>query len=398
MDTVVERARQAAQEVLYHNAEGPFNLLPRAAGWGYPEPYTRDLMISSLGFLVCEDDFLIGKLRLVLESLAKSQSPLGQIPSLAHDPGDLGSSDATPLFLLGLGFYRKALGEVDFLSEAAQKALLWMQYQSPQENHMIAQQPTSDWRDEQWVLGFGLYVNSLVYSCLRLYELDHQAEALRTLIKNVDIRSTRSGRVIHEGLQIPDKPYYALWAYKMYHNERFDLLGNSLAILSGLTSREQAQRIIAWIKATCNDMQARGELFSPELPPCLIPFISPGDQDWYPRLELFNKPGEYHNGGIWPFICGFYIAALVAAGEYTLAEEALTALAVLVQEGKRGGVSYGFNEWHQAQDGSPQGQDWQTWSAALFLYASVAVENRSTPFFDEIRFSHPNGSSDDGYN
>jgi hypothetical protein len=28
------------------------------------------------------------------------------------------------------------------------------------------------------------------------------------------------------------------------------------------------------------------------------------------------------------------------------------------------------------------GQDWQTWSAALFLYAAKCVEDKETPFFD----------------
>jgi len=34
---------------------------------------------------------------------------------------------------------------------------------------MVSQLPTSDWRDEQWVMGFGLYVNTLVYAYLLLY-------------------------------------------------------------------------------------------------------------------------------------------------------------------------------------------------------------------------------------
>jgi len=32
------------------------------------------------------------------------------------------------------------------------------------------------------------------------------------------------------------KPYYALWSYKIHCSERLDLLGNSLAIISGLAS------------------------------------------------------------------------------------------------------------------------------------------------------------------
>ena len=43
-------------KVLLHNAHGPYHGLPRTAGWGYPEPYTRDLMISTLGILACGDE------------------------------------------------------------------------------------------------------------------------------------------------------------------------------------------------------------------------------------------------------------------------------------------------------------------------------------------------------
>jgi hypothetical protein len=31
------------------------------------------------------------------------------------------------------------------------------------------------------------------------------------------------------------------------------------------------------------------------------------------------------------------------------------------------------------------GQEWQTWSAALYRYAAKCVEEKRTPFFDEIR-------------
>jgi len=76
--------------------------------------------------------------------------------------------DTTPLFLLGVGIFRKITGETDFLNEAVEKAMIWMEYQSPSDRYLVAQQPTSDWRDEQWVTGYGLFVNTLVYSYLRL--------------------------------------------------------------------------------------------------------------------------------------------------------------------------------------------------------------------------------------
>ena len=48
----------------------------------------------------------------------------------------------------------------------------------------------------------------------------------------------------------------------------------------------------------------------------LHPVIHPGNKDWreYYRNNNLNLPEQYHNGGIWPFVGGFYVAALVKAG------------------------------------------------------------------------------------
>ena len=131
-------------------------------------------------------------------------------------------------------------------------------------------------------------------------------------------------------------------------------------------------------------MKMNGEL-ALDLPPVLFPYIRPEDSDWHHRYAQYNPPGHFHNGGIWPFVCGFYIAALVAAEQYELAEEKLAALTHLVQPAKQADVDFGFNEWFSAQDGKPRGIDWQTWSASMYLYAETCVRERGTPFFDEIR-------------
>ena len=60
-------------------------------------------------------------------------------------------------------------------------------------------------------------------------------------------------------------------------------------------------------------------------------------------------------------------------------------LARLTQLSNRKDMEFGFNEWYRAQDGKPMGQEWQTWSAALFLYAAHCVEEKYTPFFDWVR-------------
>ncbi|MBN1671972.1 MAG: amylo-alpha-1,6-glucosidase [Kiritimatiellae bacterium] len=384
----VEEAKDAALHVLLHNARGPFRGLPRTAGWGYPEPYTRDMMIVAFGILVSGNRRLIAGLRGVLEALAANQTEHGHIPSLANDREDRGASDTTPLFLIGVALFRTAMAEPGFLEEAVQKALRWMDYQSPSDRVVVAQQPTSDWRDEQWVTGFGLYVNTLVYTHLKLYGRHEKAARLRKLMNRFTVRADRKHAHEHEGLVLHRKPYYAFWSYKMDSSERFDLLGNSLAVLSGIASRTRARSIVRWIEAECTVLRERG-LLAVDLPPCFFPYITPDDPDWRPRYEKYNRPGEYHNGGVWPFIGGFYVAAMVAAGFPKRARRKLWALTELVRPAHTARVSHGFNEWIKAQDGTPSGNDWQSWSAAMYLYAARCVESGSTPFFDGIRQGEP---------
>jgi len=380
----IEQAKTAAIEVLLHNAYGPFHGLPRTAGWGYPEPYTRDLMFSIFGIAVSENQLLLTSVRKVLETLAKNQTPHGHIASLVHNNEDRGASDSTPLFLLGVGIFRSVTNEANFLEEAVRKSLTWMEYQTPSDRYLVAQQPTSDWRDEQWVLGYGLFVNTVVYSYLKIFGLNERAEKMRHDMGRFTITAGETHNHVHEGLVVKHKPYYALWSYKIHSSERFDLLGNSLAILSGIASPTRANDIVSWVELECTHMRNRGEL-AVDLPPNFFPYTKPEDADWRPRDKIFNNPGEYHNGGIWPFICGLYVAALVAAKRYSLASEKLIALTHLVKLPCKENVEYGFNEWIKAQTGKPKGQDWQTWSAALYLYAAKCVEEHKTPFFDQIR-------------
>jgi len=381
---VIEQAKEAALEVLLHNMKGPFHNLPRTAGWGYPEPYTRDLMLSIFGIGVTKNKELIRSMEVVLETLAKNQSKHGHIPSLVHDKDDRGSSDSTPLFLIGIGIIRELTGKSDFLESASKKALTWMDYQSPADQVIVAQQPTSDWRDEQWVLGYGLFVNTLVYTYLRYFGQTEKAALLCREMKHFTITEKVQHKHVHEGLLLKDKPYYAFWSYKVLSSERFDLLGNSLAILSGIATQSRAVKMIDWIEDECKAMQEKG-LLAVDLPPNFFPFTERGDPDWHLREEIYNKPGDYHNGGIWPFISGVYIAALVAAKKFKLAEEKLLALTDLIKQANNQTLDYGFNEWHKAQTGEPMGQNWQTWSASMYLYAAYCVQERRTPFFDKVR-------------
>jgi hypothetical protein len=343
-------------------------------------------MLSAPALLLSGDPMLVDAVRRTLEALAQNQSERGHIPSLAHDREDRGASDTTPLFLLGLAFFRDHTNEPDFLSDAASRALRWMEYQAPDDRELVAQLPTSDWRDEQWVLGYGLYVNALSYSYLKAFGLGEQAARLAGAI---DCPSRASDGPC--GLALPNKPHYALFTYKVENDERCDVLGNSLAILSGLTDAARATAIIDWIEHAALGLREAGHL-AVDLPPCLMPFIEQSDPAYRKRYDEYNLPGDYHNGGVWPFVCGFYVAACVAAGRIDVGQRILENLAELVRLSRNAALPFGFNEWFRAQTGEAKGQDWQTWSAALYYYAATCVERGTTPFFDRLRSGHGDGS------
>jgi hypothetical protein len=259
-----------------------------------------------------------------------------------------------------------------------------MEYQSPADRVITAQQPTSDWRDEQWVPGYGIYVNTLLYAALKLWGRKDRAERLRLEMNRAVITRGTMLPKEQEGLSLPDNPYFALWSYKVHSSDRFDLLGNSLAVLTGVAERSRAESLLDWVEETCEAMRVRG-LLALNLPPNLFPFILKEDPDWHDRYETYNRPGEYHNGGVWPFVCGFYIAALVALGRFDAAENRLEFLTDLVRLSTRPSLKFGFNEWISATSGTPKGEDWQTWSAAMYLYAADCVRNKRTTVFDNIR-------------
>jgi len=90
------------------------------------------------------------------------------------------------------------------------------------------------------------------------------------------------------------------------------------------------------------------------------------------------------------------VVAALAAGLPQVAERRLAALTVLnrlisdrerVESGTRrdhrAAAGWGFNEWIKAQDASARGQDWQTWSAAMYLYAAECVERGRVLYFGE---------------
>jgi hypothetical protein len=121
----------------------------------------------------------------------------------------------------------------------------------------------------------------------------------------------------------------------------------------------------------------------------IYPPIYPGEPHWrdYYRSRNLNLPHQYHNGGIWPMIGGFHVAALVRHGWQADAQRMLVSLANANREGIND--EWEFNEWLHGERGHPMGFAQQAWSAAMFLYAERAVETGTLPLFDDLLAAKP---------
>jgi hypothetical protein len=145
--------------------------------------------------------------------------------------------------------------------------------------------------------------------------------------------------------------------------EWFDSLGNLLAILSGVADASQTATILDFIdRYGMADAPVRA----------LTPAVMPGHPDWREYYGMLNLPHYYHNGGVWPFIGGFYVAALVRAGRSADAERALARLTELNLAGE-------FNEWHHGVSLKPMGVSAQAWSAGMYLFACECVKRSDVP-------------------
>jgi hypothetical protein len=169
----------------------------------------------------------------------------------------------------------------------------------------------------------------------------------------------------HMSVTLRKRPYFLPWIDGFTYGERFDVAANLLAILAGVADAAQGAAILDYIEQAGLDrpFPVRG----------LYPPIQPGERDWRDYFKVFNLnlPHQYLNGGIWPWVGGLYVAALVKAGRRDRAAQTLSRLAEALRQGRE---PWECNEWLHGESGMAMGFKDQAWSAGMFLYAKRAVE------------------------
>ncbi|HMQ33722.1 MAG TPA: glycoside hydrolase 100 family protein [Chloroflexaceae bacterium] len=425
--SLVAEARQRAERVLLANG-GELGLV--AAGAAYQQVWARDSMIAGLG-LLCLGEAGAAIHRRSLATLGRFQSPLGKIPHnvgfsdvedpalIAHGgrlevggrPGvavedsiHAGCVDGNLWYIVGHYAAYARTGDLAALREAwpsLERALLWLRYQDSNECGLLEVHEAMDWADLFANRYNVLFDNALYYAAWRCMALLgaalghdgawHEAQAADVRLKLNRLlwvgpeepgdlewvaRERKEWLYVRRRVEteLVERPFYLPYMAFRDYADRFDTLGNLVAILFGVADQPKAERILDYIHG-CG-------LAEPYPVRAVYPPLQPGDKDWrdYYRVRNLNQPDHYHNGGAWPFIGGFYVAALVRAGRHAEAARQLGRLAEMCRQGRQG--EWEFNEWFHGRSGRPMGFAGQSWSAAMYIFAHDAVASGRVGVFD----------------
>lgn len=349
---------------------------------GYEAVWARDSMITGLGASLAGQTFQ-EPFRRSLALLSTHQSKLGQIPNAVGSynverKSDVtyNSIDSTLWYLIGHQVYAKAYANTSLLKKQKaniEKAFVWLKYQDPNEDKLLAQQPTMDWQDAfPHKYGHVLNTQALYYAALTMYGDSKVAAHIKKVVNGETEQYLR--------MYDPRRGYYIPWNWKNHDGAReqeewFDTLGNLLAILTGLATPKIARSILRHIERT--------RIAKPFPCSALDPPLQPGGKEWRSYFEKSDAktPYQYLNAGVWPFIGGFYVASLVKTGQHAKAKEALKELALANKQGRK--MEWEFHEWLHGKSGKPghSSSPYQAWSAGMYLFATECVGKKKVPYF-----------------
>ena len=409
MTILTETALEKAHAILGSECS-PIGLM--ASPEGYPHVWARDSVITSLGATQSVSPGHENCLRVSLATLAGQQSELGAIPNNVSvatgrlDHTNAGSVDSNLWYILGHYIQHRASGDVEFLREywpSLDRALLWLRYQDSNGCGLLEVHEAADWADLLANRFNILYDNALWYAALRaMADMARLVGALNGPDYGAIARDVRHKmRLVlwvgpeTEGEWGPSCPGHTEWKYTLSQvdpvlvkrpfflpyvafrdfGDYCDVFGNLLTILFGIANPAQEKRILDYVHQV--------GIAEPYPVRVLHPVIHPGNKDWreYYRNNNLNLPEQYHNGGIWPFVGGFYVAALVKAGRCELAAQVLEKLAEVNRQGVD--AEWEFNEWCHGATGRPMGYPHQAWSAGMYVFAYRCVQEGRVPIFDE---------------
>ena len=385
---LLETCHTRSVELLRRNLS-PGGILAATAGEraelrGYTAIFGRDAAVCALGMAVSGDELLESEAATGLHTLAEHQAPNGQIPKfvdLQRSEADfwyLGCIDSTLWWLIALALLDlRGAGLRRRYARRIGLAVQWLLAQEHQRFFLLQQNEASDWADIMPRSGFVLYTNALWYFVKRLYRLQREAETLESFNGlfhpfSAGIAEYRRARLLNDYVlrSARDRDLYLSFVNFSFFGEEGDVFGNVLAVLLGLADARASRRTL--------DALTRSRVHDPYPVRAVTRPIRRASALWRPYMARHrqNLVWQYHNGGIWPMVGGFWVIALVASGRKRQAQDELLKLARACAV-----KDWAFTEWLHGKTLAPRGMPGQSWNAAAYLMAERAVAEGVDPFF-----------------
>jgi hypothetical protein len=312
-----------------------------------------------------------------LDALARDQAANGQIPKYVDPDGRdadfwyLGCIDATLWWLIAVDHVRRRGGvDASRWQHGVDRAIAWLLAQEHQRFRLLQQNEASDWADIMPRSGFVLYSNALWVDVKRRFGLAQIDETLHHFNHlfdpfQRDLPEYHRARLLRHYARRgrSDPALYLSFVNLAFAGNEGDVFGNALAILCGAASESKGHRIAATVTAArAHDPLPVRVVLHP------LPY---GHELWRPYMARHqqNRVHQYHNGGIWPFVGGFWVLALARLGLHAQARAQLLALA---EANARD--DWRFTEWFHGRTLAPMGMAGQSWNAAAFLLARKALD------------------------
>lgn len=395
---------EQARELLWQLATDDGFLASTVSHDNYRRIWARDGVIIGLAALMTGIDSLVDTMRKTLKTLADHQGGHGEIPSNVDTStyrisygGTTGRVDADLWFVIGCTEYWLATGDDEFLAEmvpSLERVRFLLGAWEFNDRGLIYVPQTGDWADEYLQTGYILYDQLLYLQALRSFcrihhhvhgSADHQLEdrtiRLQHLIRsNYWFNGVEPEDVYHEVLYRKGREaaphrasrYWMPFFSPTGYGYRFDAFANVLAGVFGVAERDQAEQVDDYIREITPKKLS--------LLPAFHPVIEPIDHDWEHLQMMFsysfkNNPYEFHNGGLWPMITGFYVADLVARGHSVKARRYLDGIHG-ANALPMGGEPWAFPEFVHGKKLTAGGNRCQGWSAAAAVMAHHAIEGQ----------------------
>jgi len=371
---IIEKAFGRSVELLRKNAnKGGF----KASSDYYEQIWARDGAIACLAAYYLGDRELRERGLSTLRTLQRHRSKWGQIPTYVDEKRrriHWHSIDSTLWWILLADLY--GLGE-----ESLKASYNWLEGRIVDNTLLLDSGRGMDWMDAAIGReGKVLYINVLWYKVAGLFgEID--PEEIRENVNLLFWPDERTASALESwgftgfyfprDFTIPNRLHYLNYVSFGYVDDRMDTWANLLAYLFDVADREKADRMREFING--QRLAEPGPIKS-LYPPLLTPGLA-----WNPIIDAVHPPQhrslpyQYHNGGIWPFIGGFYVLFLAKLNRREEAEIVLEDLAKVNLESD-------FNEWLHGLTGQPMGARRQTWNAASYVLAYLALEHGVKPW------------------